>query len=111
MQMIRRTKRAAIRVSLLASVAAAIPAQARDLPARNPEPVAGARVTGVIDGDTVRIGTGADVRLTGIQAPKLPLGRPGFRAWPLAERAKAVLIRLGEGKTARLDCRGRKIDR
>ena len=110
-QTITAKKRAAIRVALLASVAAAIPAQARDLPAHNPEPIVGARVTGVIDGDTVRIGTCADVRLTGIQAPKLPLGRPGFRAWPLAERAKAVLIRLGEWKTARLDYRGRKIDR
>lgn len=88
-----------------------MPAQARDLPARNPETVTAARIVGIIDGDTVRIDTGAEVRLTGIQAPKLPLGRPGFRAWPLAERAKTALTRIADGKSARLVYRGRKIDR
>ena len=36
-----------------------------------------ARVVGVVDGDTVVLESGAVVRLVGIQAPKLPLGRPG----------------------------------
>ena len=60
-------------------------------------------VTSVTDGDTLTIrvtetaeadarlvqeGGTAEVRLVGIQAPKLPLGRPHFRAWPLAEQAK-----------------------
>jgi len=87
------------------------PAAARDLPARNPDTVSGARIVAVTDGDTITIDTGAQVRLTGIQAPKLPLGRAGFRAWPLAGRAKQELERLGGGRTARLVYRGRKIDR
>lgn len=38
------------------------------------------KVVTVIDGDTVRLeGIKADVRLVGIQAPKLPLGRKGFK--------------------------------
>ena len=50
-----------------------------------------ARVVQVVDGDTVMLGTpvfGANqVRLVGIQAPKLPLGRDGFKKWPLADEA------------------------
>lgn len=53
-----------------------------------------ARVVAVVDGDTVTLDSGQDVRLTGIQAPKLPLGRPGFPTWPLAEEARAHLVRL-----------------
>lgn len=48
-----------------------------------------ARVTQVIDGDTVMLDDGREVRFVGIQAPKLPLGRPGFEEWPLAPEAKA----------------------
>ena len=55
-------------------------------------------VAEVIDGDTVLLDQpvhGAqEVRLVGIQAPKLPLGRPGFRAWPLADAAKRALSRM-----------------
>lgn len=61
------------------------------------------RVVEVIDGDTVRIlGHAADVRLVGVQAPKLPLGRKGFAAWPLAEEARAALADLVEGRTVTL---------
>ena len=111
MQTIRAALWRTIGIPLVAASVATTPVQARDLPSRNPETVAGARIVSVIDGDTVRIDTGADVRLTGIQAPKLPLGRAGFRAWPLADRAKSVLERLADGKAARLEYRGRKIDR
>lgn len=56
------------------------------------------QVIRVIDGDTVVITPpimGADrIRLVGIQAPKLPLGRKGFKAWPLADEAKATLEAL-----------------
>ncbi|MFT5540486.1 MAG: micrococcal nuclease [Alphaproteobacteria bacterium] len=45
----------------------------------------------VSDGDTL---DGRQVRLVGIQAPKLPLGRPCFKTWPLGQAAKAALIRL-----------------
>ena len=40
------------------------------------------RIESVVDGDTVALESGTIVRLVGIQAPKLPLGRPGFVAWP-----------------------------
>jgi endonuclease YncB( thermonuclease family) len=51
-----------------------------------------------IDGDTLRLADGREVRLIGIQAPKLPLGRPGFETWPLAGEAKAALEALAVGK-------------
>lgn len=56
------------------------------------------QVVEVIDGDTVVLDNGREVRLVGIQAPKLPLGRKGFETWPLAEDAKAALedIALGQ---------------
>lgn len=86
-------------------------AAARKLPAQNPEAVATARVTAVVDGDTVKLDTGAEVRLTGIQAPKLPLGRKGFRAWPLAAEARAALLALSQGRQVRLDYTGQRHDR
>lgn len=86
-------------------------AAARSLPAQNPEAVDTARVTAIVDGDTVTLETGADVRLTGIQAPKLPLGRKGFRPWPLAAEAKAALAALSRGRQVRLDYTGRRHDR
>lgn len=52
------------------------------------------KVVEVIDGDTVRLAGGMQVRLVGTQAPKLPLGRPDFEPWPLGEEAKSVLSGL-----------------
>jgi micrococcal nuclease len=52
----------------------------------------------VSDGDTLTLADGRRVRLVGIQAPKLPLGRPGFRAWPLAEESRAALVELSRGQ-------------
>lgn len=52
-------------------------------------------VATVIDGDTVRLDGGdADIRLIGLQAPKLPLGRKGFKVWPLADEARRALESL-----------------
>lgn len=65
----------------------------------------------VIDGDTLVLATGSEVRLVGIQAPKLPLGRPNFPVWPLAPEAKAALEALTQGKTVRLHAGGTRIDR
>ena len=53
-----------------------------------------ATVTAVPDGDTVLFDTGMQVRLVGMQAPKLPLGRPGYDAWPKAEDARKALEAL-----------------
>lgn len=52
------------------------------------------QVVAVIDGDTVTLDSGLEVRLVGIQAPKLPLGRPNFPKWPLADEAKAALEQM-----------------
>lgn len=70
-----------------------------------------ATVVEVVDGDTVRLDTGRQVRLVGIQAPKLPLGRPGFEKWPLADEAKLALEDLVLGKPVTLAFGGQKVDR
>lgn len=74
--------------------------------------VAYARATsGVIDGDTLVLEGGQEVRLTGIQAPKLPLGRRNFPTWPLAPEAKTALEGLVGGRDVRLHIDGNGEDR
>ncbi|MCG8503514.1 MAG: thermonuclease family protein [Sphingomonadales bacterium] len=68
-------------------------------------------VRDVIDGDTVLLEDGRQVRLVGIQAPKLPLEREGFRAWPLADAAKARLEELVAGEPVNLLYGGAAEDR
>lgn len=53
-----------------------------------------ARVVRVVDGDTVVLSDGRQVRLVGIQAPKLGLGRVNFKDWPLADEAKRAVEAL-----------------
>ena len=74
-------------------------------------PGGSARVVGVIDGDTVVLDDGREVRLVGTQAPKLPLGRDGFAAWPLADEAKRELEKLVLGRTVELGFGGQRSDR
>jgi micrococcal nuclease len=69
------------------------------------------QVVSVIDGDTVVLDTGMVVRLIGTQAPKLPLGRDGFEAWPLADEARAALESLILGERVELRYGGERIDR
>lgn len=76
-----------------------------------PKPVPSGTVQTIVDGDTVILQSGVQVRLVGIQAPKLPLGRRGFKAWPLATQAKAALAQLTAGKNLTLSYTGRKSDR
>lgn len=59
-------------------------------------------VTQVVDGDTLFLDNGLKVRLIGIQAPKLALGREGFEEWPLADEAKTALEKLVLGKFMQL---------
>lgn len=68
-------------------------------------------VASVTDGDTVVLDNGLVVRLVGIQAPKLPLGREDFEAWPLAETAKATLEALVAGQRVRVRQGGETVDR
>lgn len=70
-------------------------------------------IAAVVDGDTVELRRGPDVRLVGTQAPKLPLGRDHVKEWPLAKEAKAHLEALIEdaGPRAQLYFGGRARDR
>lgn len=65
----------------------------------------------VVDGDTVILDDGRQVRLVGIQAPKLPLGRPNFEKWPLADEAKDALAKLVLRRRVTLGYGGQKQDR
>ncbi|WP_404401690.1 thermonuclease family protein [Pelagibacterium halotolerans] len=86
-----------------------LPAHAQICAALTPGP--SARVVSISDGDTVDLDTGLTVRLVGMQAPKLPLGRDGFEAWPLGEEAKTALADLVLGETVRLYYGGETRDR
>ena len=70
-----------------------------------------ATVVEVVDGDTVVLDDGRQVRLVGIQAPKLPLGRRNFRKWPLADAARAGLEALVLNRAVTLGYGGRQMDR
>ena len=65
----------------------------------------------VVDGDTVVLDDGRQVRLVGIQAPKLPLGRANFEKWPLADEAKEALAELVLGRRVALGYGGQRQDR
>jgi len=85
--------------------------------ASEPRLVVGERasVVSVVDGDTVVLSdpvkVATQIRLVGLQAPKLPLGRRGFKAWPLGEESKIALERLVLGKAITLKYGGRRSDR
>ncbi len=68
-------------------------------------------VVEVIDGDTIRLAGGLEVRLVGMQAPKLPLGRPNFPPWPLGDEAKAALSNLVLNERVTLYHGGETMDR
>ena len=89
----RLTVAGAATASLALALSAASPAIAVELP-QGLVPGGAGRVVEVIDGDTVILEDGREVRLVGIQAPKLPLGRAGYPTWPLAPEAKTALERL-----------------
>ncbi len=69
------------------------------------------RVESIVDGDTLFLDSGLKVRLSAMQAPKLPLGRAGFKAWPLSTTAKRELSELALNKKVRLYYGGLKRDR
>ena len=92
--------------SVLAALHAGTPAGAAGI-----ERAGTAIVRVVVDGDTVILDDRSQVRLVGLQAPKLPLGRPGFAKWPLADEAKAALEALTLGRRVTLGFGGRRVDR
>jgi len=75
------------------------------------EPGGAGVVNRVVDGDTVHLEDGRRIRLVGIQAPKLPLGRPNVRKQPLADASKALLEKLVLGRAVALSYGGRRLDR
>lgn len=90
------------------------------VPARSdapPGPVPGLEVDGagrvveIVDGDTVVLDDGTEVRLVGLQAPKLALGRRGFVEWPLADQSFDHLAEMVLGRQISLAYGGRRIDR
>jgi len=93
-------------LGLLTLLATAAPAAAAELTRGDT-----GSVREIVDGDTLILKDGREIRLVGIQAPKLPLGRRGFREWPLAREAKAALKRLSAGRLVRLSFGGRRRDR
>jgi micrococcal nuclease len=89
---------------LLACVAAtAVPASAYGaVPDSLPDGGSG-RIGTVHDGDTIRFKDGtADIRLVGLQAPKLPQGRRNPTAWPMADESRGALRAMLEGHTLTL---------
>lgn len=68
-------------------------------------------VTEIVDGDTFFMRGGLKVRVSAMQAPKLPLGRKGFEAWPLGEEAKEALADRVLGKKIELRYGGERRDR
>ena len=115
--------RSALRLAIVLAWFACLPAFAA---APKPEPGGTGMVREITDGDTLviemveatpttppeaAVGSKIPVRLVGIQAPKLPLGRPDFRAWPRAEESKAALSELALGKRLTLSFGGQRRDR
>jgi endonuclease YncB( thermonuclease family) len=73
--------------------------------------VRSAVVADIVDGDTVVLDDGTEVRLVGVQAPKLPLGRAGFETQPLAPEAQAAMRELALGQRVTLYHGGQPVDR
>tara|TARA_R110002073_G_scaffold58777_2_gene148695 strand:+ start:4871 stop:5722 length:852 start_codon:yes stop_codon:yes gene_type:complete len=69
------------------------------------------KVTAVTDGDTVILEDNSRVRLVGLQAPKLPLGRKNHPPWPLAQESKRALEKLVLGQYVTLYYGGAERDR
>lgn len=101
---------AALVLLLPAGAASAVEAAA-PTPLAALEPGGSATVAEIVDGDTLVLADGRQVRLVGIQTPKLPLGRPDFPAWPLAEAARTALAELALGREAGLAIGGAALDR
>jgi endonuclease YncB( thermonuclease family) len=68
------------------------------------------RVVEIVDGDTAVLEGGLVIRLVGVQAPKLALGRH-FEDWPLAAEAREALAALVLDAEVTLYYGGRRRDR
>ena len=68
-------------------------------------------VSSVLDGETLALRNGREVRLLGIKAPVPPPGWEGPEPWPFAVQAMQALAALLEGATVELRFDARKEDR
>ncbi len=68
-------------------------------------------VTGVIDGETINLDDGSEVRLIGALTPRPPDAALDVSFWPPEREAKAALERLLLGRSVTLAYAGRKSDR
>jgi endonuclease YncB( thermonuclease family) len=59
-------------------------------------------VAAVVDGATLQLNDGAEIRLAGVEPPMRPLGLDSAAAWPVGEAARATLERLAGGQTLTL---------
>lgn len=73
------------------------------------EPATGI-VSRVIDGETLALKDGSEIRLIGAKAPLPPAGWEAG-GWPIADKAKRALIDLAEGSPVELRYGGRRTDR
>ncbi len=99
-------RRAIILAAVLAALSA-IPALARDRLVEGGD----GTVREAVDGDTVILADGREVRLVGLQAPKLSLGRKNFKDWPLADKSKRAVQALTVGQRVTLRHGGTSRDR
>ncbi|MEO8756242.1 MAG: thermonuclease family protein [Devosia sp.] len=68
-------------------------------------------VTQIVDGDTLLLDTGLVVRLIGIQAPHLALGRDGLSDWSKGAESKQALSEIALNKPVLLRYGGEEKDR
>lgn len=68
-------------------------------------------VAQVIDGDTMKLDDGSELRLAGVVAPRPPDSSDDISFWPPAQEAKAALEGLVAGKSVELTYAGQRTDR
>ncbi len=68
-------------------------------------------VTRIIDGETLLLDGGSEVRLIGALAPRAFDSAGEATDWPLADRAREALEQMATGRTVRLAFAGRRTDR
>lgn len=73
--------------------------------------LARSKVVEIIDGDTLLLENGREVRLVGLQSPKIALGRKNFKEWPLGYEARDALSELTLNQYVSLYFGGRNMDR
>lgn len=93
--------------ALAVSVISMLPATACDGLRDGPK----GTVTQIVDGDTLMLDNGLVVRLMGMQAPHLRLGRDGLDDWPKGAEAKAALEAIALGQPVLLRYGGADKDR